>query len=107
MQITAITKIITARRQGDRSYLLVFATDEGVFEVFLCGSGFPGAFGGYMAPSLRNQNTGESRVLQWDQAELLAEHLETVLGSAGVEKAVAQENIDALKSGRRYGSDAV
>jgi hypothetical protein len=103
MQITALSKIVTAKRQGDRSYILVFVADTGTFEMFLPGAGYPGEFTGFMPPSFRSQNTGQSWVAEWSQAELIAAHLETVLETAGSEREIAREVIEALTTGRRYG----
>jgi hypothetical protein len=103
MQITALSKIVTAKRQGDRSYVLVFAADTGTFEIFITGAGYPGEFTGFMPPSVRNQNTGQSWVAEWPQAEQIAAHLETVLETAGSDSAIAREVIEALTTGRRYG----
>jgi hypothetical protein len=106
MQITALSKIVKAKRQGDRSYVLVFVADTGTFELFLPGAGYPGKYSGFNPPSLRCQSTGQSWVTEWPQAELIAAHLETVLDTADAEKAVAAEVIHALISGRRYGHEA-
>jgi hypothetical protein len=105
MQITSLSRIVTAKRQGDRSYVVVFVADTGTFELFLPGGGYPGEFTGFMPPSLRNQSTGQNWVAEWPQAELIAAHLETVLDTAGAERTVAGEVVHALTSGRRYGSE--
>jgi hypothetical protein len=105
MQFTALSTIVTAKRQGDRSYVLVFAADTGTFELFLPGAGYPGEFTGFMPPSVRNQSTGQSWMAEWSQAEQIAAHLETVLHTAGPASAVAREVIDALATGRRYGGE--
>jgi hypothetical protein len=106
MQITTLSRIVAAKRQGDRSYMVVFVADTGTFELFLPGAGYPGEFMGFMPPSLRNQRTGQSWVAEWPQAELIAAHLETVLNTAGAEKPVAVEVFHALTSGKRYGCEA-
>jgi hypothetical protein len=103
MQITALSRILTAKRQGDRSYVLVFEADTGTYELFLSGAGYPGEFTGFLPPTLQNQSTGDRWVLEWSQAELIAAHLVTVLENGGAMKAVAGEVVDALTSGRRYG----
>lgn len=88
------------------AYLAVSAADTGtVYELFLPSASGP-EFTGFMSPSLRNQSTGESWIVDWSQAELMASHLDTVLETAGDDKAVAKEIIDALTVGRRYGHEA-
>jgi hypothetical protein len=105
MQITALSKILTAKHQGDRSYLVVFAGEAASYELFVPGAGYPGEFTGYMHPSLRDQSTGKSWEVDWAQAELIAAHLETVIGTAGAEETVAREVVAALTTGRRYGHE--
>jgi hypothetical protein len=105
MQITALSKILTAKHQGDRSYLVVFAGEAASYELFVPGAGYPGEFTGYMHPSLRDQSTGRTWEVDWAQAELIAAHLETVIGTAGAEETVAREVVAALTKGRRYGHE--
>jgi hypothetical protein len=105
MEITAVSKIVAAKRQGDRSYLVVFEAGAATYELFLPGAGYPGEFTGFLSPSLRDQRTGQSWATDWGQAELIAAHLEPVTGTAGAEEAVAREVVGALTSGRRYGSE--
>lgn len=103
MQITSLSKILKARRMEGHAYLAVFAANTGTaYELFLPSAGYP-EFTGFMSPSLRNQSTGESWVVDWSQAELIAAHLDTVVETAGAEKSVAKEIIGALTDGRRYG----
>jgi hypothetical protein len=106
MQITAVSEILAAKMEGDRSYLIVFAADSGTYELFLPGGGYPGEFVGFLPPSLRNQHTGKSWALEWPQAELLAAHLESRLESAGASATVAGAVVNALQTGRRYGQEA-
>ncbi|MBV7544450.1 hypothetical protein [Acidovorax sp. sic0104] len=105
MQITYLSSILKAERQGDRSYIAVFQTDAGSFELFLPGSGYPGEFAGFMPPTLRNQSTGQSWVADWPLAELIAAHMQTVLDTAGADKSLAQEIVNALVAGTRYGQE--
>jgi hypothetical protein len=105
MQITSLSKILKARRMAGHAYLAVFAADTGTaYELFLPSAGYP-EFTGFMSPSLRNQSTGESWVMDWSQAELIAAHLDMVLETAGAEKEVASEIIGALRVGKRYGHE--
>ncbi len=106
MQITYLSSILQAKRQGDRSYIAVFQTDAGEIELFLPGSGYPGEFTGFMPPTFRNQSTGQSWVADWPLAELIAAHMQTVLDTAGADKSLAQEIVNALLSGKRYGQEA-
>ena len=105
MQITYLSSILQAKRQGDRSYIAAFQTDAGVFELFLPGSGYPGEFTGFMPPTFRNQSTGQSWVADWPLAELIAAHMQTVLDTAGADKSLAQEIVNALLSGKRHGPE--
>ncbi len=105
MQITSLSKILKARLMEGYAYLAVFSAESGAtYELFLHSAGYP-EFTGFMSLSLRNQSTGESWVVDWSQAELIAAHLDKVLETAGAEKAVAIEIIGALTVGRRYGHE--
>jgi hypothetical protein len=101
MQITRFLKILKAKNVGDRSYLIVFEADNGTFELFLPGGGYPGEFTGFINPTLRNQSTGQSWVNDWAHAELIAAHLETVIDTAGADEAVALKIVAALTTGKR------
>lgn len=103
MEIRSVSEILAAKLQGDRSYVLVFVASSNTFELFLPGAGYPGEFAGYMTPSVRNQQTGESWELGWAQAELLAAHLQPLVAVAGGASAMARRVVDALVNGRRYG----
>ena len=60
MQITALSKILKARRMEAHAYLIAFAADTGTaYELFLPAAVYP-EFAGFMTPTLRNQSTGES-----------------------------------------------
>jgi hypothetical protein len=99
--------ILMADLQGDRSYLLVFAASNGgPYEIYLPGAGWPGAFTGYMTPSIRDQTTGASAELPWTRAEKLGAQLLAVLHDHAIAKGGltrAQECIQALISGARFG----
>ena len=58
-----------------------------------------------MHPSLRGQSTRKRWEVDWAQAELIAVHLETLIGTAGADEAVAREVVAALTTGRRYGHE--
>jgi hypothetical protein len=102
MQLPPLSSILTAKLQGDRSYLLVFAAGTEAYEVFLPGAGYPGEFTGFMTPSLRKQSSGESWQLEWPLAEDLASHLVPLLATAGAASSTAAVVIEALRSGQRY-----
>jgi hypothetical protein len=93
--------------QGDRSYLLVFAAeDRRTYEVYLPGAGWPGDFTGFMTPSLRQQESGETSELTWENAEKLADQLRPLLVPASIARGGivrASECVEALANGRRYG----
>ena len=105
MQITRFLKILKAKNVGDYSYLVVFEADNGTYELFLAGGGYPGEFTGFHSPSLRNQGTGQSWINDWAHAELIAAHLETVIDTAGADEAVALKIVAALTTGKRCGDD--
>lgn len=108
MRLVTPAKILMADVQGDRAYLLVFATADGSYEVYLPAAGWPGAFAGYMTPSIRNQATGASRELPWPEAERLAAQLKPLLVAGDIAKgggARASECVEALAKGKRYGSE--
>ena len=102
MQLPLLSSILTAKLQGDRSYLLVFAAGDDAYEVFLPGAGYPGEFTGFMTPSLRKQSTGENWQLEWPVAEQLASHLQTLVATAGAASETARVVVEALLSGQRY-----
>ena len=103
MQITKLLKIVTAKRQGLRSYLVVFVADTGTFELFLPGADSLGGIVKFLSPSLRNQATGQSWVVSWPLAELIAAHLETVIDTAGPEASMTREVVEAMTTGERQG----
>lgn len=103
MQITKLLKIVTAKRQGLRSYLVVFVADTGTFELFLPGANSLDGTVRFLSPSLRSQATGQSWVVGWPLAELLATHLETVIDAAYTEASITREVIEALTTGERQG----
>lgn len=45
--------------------------------------------------------------MDWSHAELIAAHLDSVLETAGPDKAITGEIIDALTIGRRYGHEVL
>ena len=105
MQINSLVRILKASRMEGNVYLTIFLTDSGVaYELFLPSAGYP-EFKGFMSPSLRNQSNGESWVMDWSHAELIAAHLDSVLETSGPDKAITSEIIDALTIGRRYGHE--
>ena len=105
MQINSISCLLKVKHLGNRSYVAVFQADAGTFELFLAGASYPGELTGFMSPSLRNQTTGQSWVLDWPLAEIVAAHLEPVLDTAGTDRQLAQELISALLAGKRYGHE--
>lgn len=100
MQISALSKIVTAKRMGGGGYLAVFTADKGTYELFLARGG-----SGFAQPSVRHQSTGQSWVVEWPLAELVADHLETVLDTAGEDREAARELVAALRSGADCGSE--
>lgn len=102
------TTILMSELQGDRSYLLVFAaTDGSAYEIRLTGAGWPGEFTGFMSPYIRNQMTDESAELPWERAEELAAQLSGLLHTSSIAKGGltrAQEFVEALVRGKRYGA---
>ena len=107
MRCPAPNRILMADLQGDRSYLLVFAgEDRKTYEVYLTGAGWPDDFIGFMTPSLRQQESGETSELAWEAAEKLAEQLRPLLETASIARGGtvrARECIEALANGIRYG----
>ena len=93
--------------EGDRSYLLVYAAEDGkVYELRLTGTGYPDEFEGYMTPSIRQQQSGDDRELPWPVAERLAIQLRPLSKSSKIERGGSRralECVESLLSGRRYG----
>ena len=86
--------------------MLVFATEDDSYEIYLSGAGWPGAFTGYMTPHIRSQCDGTSRELPWNEAEELAIKLGRLLADGSIEngsEVPAEACIQALVKGRRYG----
>lgn len=102
MQLSPLSSILTAKLQGDRSYLLVFDAGAEAYEVFIPGAGYPGEFTGFMTPSLRKQSTGENWQLEWPLAEELASQLLPLVANAGAASETARVVVEALLSGQRY-----